>query len=285
MAWDDEDFDIPSNSKTSASWEDEEDDDPLLESWDVDPEEEAKKKKAAKEAEAKAKAEQKAKEDEARKKKEKKRQEMEQFDNLDERSKRELLKKAELSADLNNAADLFGGLGVAGDGDGDDDDFDINEHPREKARRAEAAAAAAAASRKPVLTKDTPLEDHPLFQPTNKQEYEKLRKAVGTALTTLNEDSSLLYASSLAIDLIRDLTQPLSVENTRKVISTLNVIIKDKERQERLARLKKTGGTASGGAGKKKAKPAARPNVGGFKKDDFDDMGGDLDGLDDDDFM
>ncbi|KAG5420865.1 HCR1 [Candida metapsilosis] len=278
MAWDDEDFDIPTTSKASASWEDEEDDDPLLESWDVDPEEEAKKKKAEKEAQAKAKAEQKAKEDEAKRKKEQKRKQMEEFDNLDERSKKELLKKAELSADLNNAADLFGGLGVAGDDDGDDDDFDINEHPREKARRAELAAAA---SRKPVLTKDTPLEDHPLFQPTNKQEYERLRKAVGTALTTLNDDSSLLYASSLAIDLIRDLTQPLSVENTRKVISTLNVVIKDKERQERLARLKKTGGTASGGAGKKKAKPAARPNVGGFKKDEFDD----LDDLDDDDFM
>ena len=281
MAWDDEDFDIPTNSKTAASWEDEEDDDPLLESWDVDPEEEAKKKKAEKEAQAKAKAEQKAKEEETKRKKEQKRKEMEKFDNLDEKSKKELLRKAELSADLNNAADLFGGLGVAADDDNDDDDFDINEHPREKARRAEAEAA----SRKPVLTKDTPLEDHPLFQPTNKQEYEKLRKAVGTALTSLNEDSSLLYASSLAIDLIRDLTQPLSVENTTKVISTLNVIIKDKERQERLARLKKTGGTASGGAGKKKAKPAARPNVGGFKKDDFDDMGGDLDDLDDDDFM
>ncbi|EDK47064.1 eukaryotic translation initiation factor 3 subunit J [Acetobacter pasteurianus] len=277
MAWDDEDFDIPSNSKTAVSWEDEEDDDPVLESWDIDPEEEAKKKKAEQEAEAKKKAELKAKEDEAKKKRDAKKKEMEEFDGLDERTRKELLKKAELNADLNNAADLFGGLGVAEDGD---EDFDINEHPREKARLA----ALQAARSKPVLTKDTPLEDHPLFQPTNKQEYERLRKTLGATLTALSEDSSLLYASSLAIDLIRDLTQPLSVENTRKVVSTLNVVVKDKERQERTARLKKAGGTSTGGAGKKKAKPAARPNVGGFKKDEFDDMGA-FDDLDDDDFM
>ncbi|KAI5961872.1 HCR1 [Candida pseudojiufengensis] len=260
-----------------ASWEDEEiSDEEFISNWDVDPDEEEKKAKEAKEAEAKKKAELKAKEDELKKQKEKKKQEMEQFDGLDERTRKELLKKAELNADLNNAADLFGGLGVADD---TESDFDINEHPREKARKA---ALLEAAQRRPALTKDTPLEDHPLFQPANKQEYERLRKAVGTSLTALNEDSSLLYASSLAIDLIRDLTQPLSVENTRKVISTLNVIIKDKERQERQARLKKTGGTATGGAGKKKAKPAARPNVGGFKKDEIDD---DFDDFDDDDFM
>lgn len=166
---------------------------------------------------------------------------------MDERTRKELLKKAELNADLNNAADLFGGLGVANDDDGDD--FDINEHPRERITKQQLAAAA---SKRPALTKDTPLEEHPLFQPTNKQEYEKLRKTVGTSLTRLNEDSSLLYASSLAVDLIRDLSQPLSVENLRKVISTLNVVIKEKERQERQARLKKAGGTATGGAGKRK---------------------------------
>ena len=285
MSWDDEDFDIPSNSKktVAASWEDEEDDGPVLESWDVDPEEEEKKKKEAKLQEAKRKAELKAKEDAEKAKKDAKRKELEQFDQLDERTRKELLKKAELNADLNNAADLFGGLGVADDND--DDDFDINEHPRERITKQQLAAAAA--SKRPALTKDTPLEEHPLFQPTNKQEYEKLRKTVGTSLTRLNEDSSLLYASSLAVDLIRDLSQPLSVENLRKVISTLKVVIKDKERQERQARLKKAGGTATGGAGKKKAKPLARPNVGGgFKKDAFDDMDdGQFDDLDDDDFM
>jgi translation initiation factor 3 subunit J len=285
MAWDDEDFDIPTNnsSAAAASWEDEEDDDPVLESWDIDPEEEERKKKAAKAAEAAKKAEIKAKEDALKAKKAAKRKELEEFDQLDTKTRKEMLRKAELNADLNNAADLFGGLGVAED---EQEDFDINEHPRERANKQKLAAAAAAS--KPALTKDTPLEEHPLFQPTNKAEYEKLRKTLGTSLTKLGTDSPLLYSSSLAIDLIRDLSQPLSVENLRKVISTLNVVIKEKEKQERQARLKKAGGTATGGAGKKKAKPAARPNVGGggFKKDAFADLDdGQFDDLDDDDFM
>lgn len=283
MSWDDEDFDIPTKSTNApaASWEEEEDDAPILESWDIDEEEEARKKKEAQEKIAKEKAELKKKEEEAKRKKAAKQAEMDAFDSLDPEVRKELLKEAELNADLNNAADLFGGLGVAGDND--DDDFDINAHPRERANKL--AALMAAKNKKPVLTKDTPLEEHPLFQPTNKQEFEKLRKGVATALTGLAEDSSLLYASSLAIDLIRDLSHPLSVENLRKVISTLNVVIKEKERQERQARLKKAGGTATGGAGKKKAKPAARPNVGSFKKNDMDDMGGDFDDFGDDDFM
>ena len=62
--------------------------------------------------------------------------------------------------------------------------------------------------------------------------------------------------------------------------------MKDKERQERQARLSKVkGGTATGGAGKKKVK--AKANLGGaFKKDqdfDVDDMS--YSNFADDDFM
>ncbi|KAK6453689.1 uncharacterized protein RJT20DRAFT_62474 [Scheffersomyces xylosifermentans] len=275
MAWDDEDFDVPSkaNNVAAASWEDEEEDEALLESWDIDEEEEAKKKKEAEAKKAAEKAELKRKQEEAKAKKLgiKPKGDLD-FEDLDEETRKELLKEAELKADLNNAADLFGGLGVAGD-----DEFDVNEHPRERLERARLAAA----QKKPALTKDTPLEEHPLFQPTNKQEYEKLRKAVGGALTKLADDSILNYSTSLAIDLVRDLAEPLSVENLRKLISTLNVTIKDKEKAERLARLKKSGGTATGGAGKKKAK-AAMPNVGGgFKKDAFDGVDDQYDDFDD----
>ena len=168
-----------------------------------------------------------------------------------------------MNADLNNAADLFGGLGVADDND--DDDFDINEHPRERITKQQLAAAAA--SKRPALTKDTPLEEHPLFQPTNKQEYEKLRKTVGTSLTRLNEDSSLLYASSLAVDLIRDLSQPLSVENLRESHKHIKCGDQRQRKTRKTSKIKEAGGTATGGAGKKKAKPLARPNVGGgFKR-------------------
>lgn len=284
MSWDDEDFDIPANSAhAAASWEDEDNDEPLLDSWDIDEEEEERKRK---EAEAKKKEEKallKKKQEEAKNKKlalKKGEKKLLDIDLLDEKTRQEMLRKAELEADLNNAADLFGGLGVAGD-----QEFDLTEHPRERAAKA-AAAQAAASPRPPRITKETPLDVHPLFQPADKLEYEALRKALAQVLTPLSEDSMLNYSSHLAIDLIRDLAKPLSIESVRKVVSTLNVIIKDKEKAERTARLKKSGGTATGGAGKKKAKPAVKTNVSSFKKDVFEDMDSSkYDDFDDDDFM
>lgn len=277
MSWDDEDFDIPTNTKVAAaSWEDEEEED-VLESWDVDEEEEAKKKKAE---EDKRKAEQKKKQEEQKAKKAAAKsgeQKPLEIDTVDEATRRELLRKAELEADLNNAADLFGGLGVA-----DAKLDELTAHPKEIA-----AARAGSPAARPALTKDTPLEQHPLFQPSNKQEFEKLRKTLSPVLTGLAEDSLLNYSSSLAIDLIRDLVKPLSTENTRKVVSTLNVIMKDKEKQDRQARLQKSGGTATGGAGKKKAKPAVKTNANEshFKKDVLDDLDADYGEFGDDDFM
>lgn len=268
MSWDDEDFDIPTSTKAApaASWEEEADDEPLMDSWDVDEEAEAQKKKE----EAAKKAELKKKQDEAKAKKSAAKTgepKLLDIDLMDEETRRAMLKKAELEADLNNAADLFGGLGVA------NDNLDnLTQHPRERA--------AAAAPPPPKFNRNMPLEEHSLFQPANKQEFEKLRKTLAPILTGLAEDQPTSYSSSLAIDLIRDLVQPLSTEQLRKVISTLNVVQKDKERQERQARLRKTGGTATGGAGKKKAKPAMKTNVDDSFKKDLD-----YDNFSDDDFM
>lgn len=278
MSWDDEDFDTGAVGKGAAvaSWEEEENDDEVLESWDIDEEEVARQKKEAEAKKAQEKAELKKKQDLAKAKKLAAKngdKVLLEIDQLDEQTRRDLLKEAEVSADLNNAADLFGGLGIA---------EDINAHPRERITQAQIAAAQ---NKRPVLTKDTPLETHPLFLPANKAEFEKLRKALSTSLTQLAEDQPLNYSSSLAIDLIRDLTQPLSTESVRKLISTLNVTLKDKERADRQSRMKKTGGTATGGAGKKKAKPAANPNVGSFRKDGMDGMDDMDDDFGDDDFM
>lgn len=280
MSWEDEDFDV--NAKTSgaaaASWEDEaENDDPLLDSWDVDEEEEERKKKEAeakkkadKEALQKKQAEQKAKKTAAKKGD---KPALLDIDKVDAKTRAEMLRKAEIAGDLNNAADLFGGLGVA-------EEFDVNEHPKERAAKN---AAASIPRGQPELTKETPLTVHPIFNAESKQDFEKLRKSLSPTLTKLADESSLNYASGLAIDLIRDVSQPLSIENLRKVISTLNVQIREKERIERQNRLKKAGGTATGGAGKKKAKPAVKTNVNeSFKKDTFDD---DLGDFGDDDFM
>lgn len=267
MSWDDEDFDIPTTAKDEpvmASWDDEfnagDDEEPILDSWDAEEKPKPKAKPAAKKADPK-------------KKKDASTKVLLEIDTLDEKTRKELLKKAELESDLNNAADLFGGLGVA------------EEHPRARALRKEQELSAL--SKPAALTKDTPIESHPLFEGETKADYQELRKALSTAITSMHEKSSLNYSSALAIDLIRDISKPMSIESIRQTVATLNVLIKEKERQERQARLAKVrGGTATGGAGKKKAK-AARPNLGGaFKKDQEFDMGSaDFDNFGEDDFM
>lgn len=265
MSWDDEDFDVPAGSDAPVldNWDDE-NDDPLLEgeSWDFD--EDAEKQKKLEEKKKK-----KEEEDKKLAAKNAKLKKLKEFDEADSATRKQMLKTAELDADLNNAADLFGGLGVA------------DEHPRAKALQEEQSAAAKLKSQ--ALTIDTPLTNHPLFQPTNKQEYERLRKALVPVFEELAETSAINYSGSLTVDLIRDISKPLSVENIRKVISTLNVVVKDKERAERQARLAKTGGTSIGGAGKKKGK--AKMNLGGgFKKEEYTDTTNYGD-FDDDDFM
>lgn len=249
-------------------WENEaEDDEPILDSWDVDSDEEREKKKI-KEAELNAKKEKQKAALLAKKnaKLGKKDKTLLEIDLVDEKTRKEMLKKQELEADLNNAADLFGGLGVA-------------DHPRSRI-----------ISNEPKLLKlspETPLTAHPLFNPSTKQDFEKLRKALASNMKQLSEDSSLFYANSLAIDLTRDLCDPLTVEQIRKVISTLNAMVTKKVKDERQARLSKTGGTSLGGAGKKKVK-TAQVNTGpaSFKKDNIEDFyGGSGDGLSDDDFM
>lgn len=270
MSWDDEDFDIPTNSNTAAldSWEDDlvaDDDDPVLESWDVDSDEEREKKATAKKEAELKKAQQKAKLE--AKKNPKKTKTLLEIDLVDEKTRKELLKKAELEADLNNAADLFDGLG-------------LNEHPRSKAGNFSSGNGTL------TLTADTPLTAHPLFNPTSKQDYEKLRKKLSETLLAISDKSTLFYANSLAVDLVRDVCGPLTIEQTRKAISTLNSLVTQKVKDERQARMKKTGGTSTGGAGKKKVK-ADKVNTGpqNFTKDNIDDyMGGDED-FGDDDFM
>ncbi|SCU96286.1 LANO_0E13102g1_1 [Lachancea nothofagi CBS 11611] len=275
MSWDDEDFEVPTSAKNQpvpASWDDEfaavdNDDEAVLESWDAEP---SVKPAASKKPSSKGTAS--GKKDD--KKKSGNDKVLLEIDTLDEKTRKELLKQAEVDADLNNAAQLFEGLGVA------------EEHPRARALRKQNEQESLL--RPASFTKDTPIESHPLFTAAEtKMDFQELRKALATAVTSMNEKSQLNYASGLAIDLIRDVASPMSIESIRQTIATLNVLMKDKERQERQARLAKVrGGTATGGAGKKKAK-AAQANLGGaFKKDqEFDLENADFDNFAEDDFM
>ncbi|SCU85654.1 LADA_0D08812g1_1 [Lachancea dasiensis] len=273
MSWDDEDFEVPTSNKNqpvAASWDDEfgaadDDDELVLDSWDAEPTEEPAKKDSKKAgASGKKDDKKKANGDKV----------LLEIDTLDEKTRKEILKQAEVQADLNNAAELFEGLGVA------------DEHPRAKALRKQQEQESLL--RPASFTKETPIESHPLFTSAEtKMDFQDLRRALATAVTSMNEKSQLNYASGLAIDLIRDVASPMSIESIRQTVATLNVLMKEKERQERQARLAKVrGGTATGGAGKKKAK-AAKANLGGaFKKDqDFDLDNADFDGFAEDDFM
>ena len=265
MSWDDEAINGSMGNDDAVlmdSWDAEiGDDEPVMQSWDAEEEEKKPAPKPKKEQPKKVK---KGKESSAERA-------LLDIDTLDEKTRKELIKKAEMESDLNNAADLFAGLGVA------------EEHPRARALQKEQEEQAL---KRPAFTKDTPIETHPLFNAETKREYQDLRKALTAAITPMNKKSPLNYSSSLAIDLIRDVAKPMSIESIRQTVATLNVLIKDKEREERQARLARVrGGTATGGAGKKKVK--GKTNLGGaFKKDqDFDLDGPDDFEFGDDDFM
>ncbi|KAG0668952.1 Translation initiation factor 3 subunit J component [Maudiozyma exigua] len=269
MSWDDEAINGSMGNDDAVlmdSWDAA--DEPIMDSWDA---EETVQEKPAPKKETKPAATKKAAK--GKDKKTGNEKVLMEIDTLDEKTRKELIKKAEMDSDLNNAADLFQGLGVA------------EKHPRELAMEREAERAAL--MKHAVMTKDTPFEDHPMIaNAETKRDYQDLRKALAKAIIPLNEKSSLNYSSSLTVDLIKDIAKPMSIESIRQTVATLNVLIKEKEKEERQARLAKVrGGTATGGAGKKKAK--GKTNLGGaFKKDnDFDLDSNDYGDFGDDDFM
>lgn len=264
MSWDDDVAIMAENDEAilAESWD--ADESVLMESWDAEPQ--AKPKAAAKKPAAKKPTAKKAVD---------KTTAILDSEDIDEKTRKELLRRAELEADFQHASDLIGDLALA------------EQHPRERASLShnndlELDSMIGGAR----LTRETPIEKHPLFKAQTKKEYQELRKSLATAITTMHENSSLLYASDLAIDLTRDICKPLSIESIRQTVATLNALIKEKEKEERLARLARVkGGTATGGAGKKKAK--GKTNLGGaFKKDqDFDIDDSKFDDFGDDDFM
>ncbi|CAB4253814.1 similar to Saccharomyces cerevisiae YLR192C HCR1 Dual function protein [Maudiozyma barnettii] len=271
MSWDDEAINGSMGNDDAVlmdSWDAAGDDEPIMDSWDAEetteknPEPKKKETKPAAKKAVKGKGKQGGSD-----------KVLMEIDTLDEKTRKELIKKAEMDSDLNNAADLFQGLGVA------------EKHPRELAMERDAERASLL--KHAVMTKDTPFEQHPLISNAEtKRDYQDLRKSLAAAIVPLNEKSSLNYSSSLTIDLIKDIAKPMSIESIRQTVATLNVLIKEKEKEERQARLAKVrGGTATGGAGKKKAK--GKTNLGGaFKKDnDFDLDSNNYDDFGDDDFM
>jgi len=250
---------------------------------DIDELERQKKEKEAKEKAEKEAMKRKQKEALERKKKNKNRKPtLLKIDKVDESTRKQMLKEAQVKSDMRNAADLFAGMKITDNGAKAEEEEDLDkflEGEEEDDNEGES-----------IITEDTPLDVHPLFKVEDKDGYAKLRKALEGEMKKLAKGNPLFYANNLAIDLVVSMCEPLKVEQTRRVISTLNLQIKNKLKDERKARLSKTGGTSLGGAGKKKAK-GKRVNFGSssFRKDDIGGMladegvGGDDFG--DDDFM
>lgn len=124
-----------------------------------------------------------------------------------------------------------------------------------------------------------PLEANALFHPENKQDFEKLRKKLGPIVAQTSNVSGLHYCNSFAIDFVRDVSKPLSLEQLRKLIATLSLLEKEKIKDERAQRMAKVSATA----GKKKAKGRLGISQASLKKDDDKDTTNYDDYSDDDD--
>lgn len=211
--WDDEDYDADlASSNLKASWDDEEED-AAFDSWEnaLDDDDE-KKAPARKHVPLKEKI--KEREEKERLEREAKALALREEN---EAEKKERLKKLEQENDMANVADLMG---------------DIDIHPRAK-QTAKVTAAATQAAAGP-----SKLSDLKIFNPTNKQEFEDLRKTITPILKDLQKVSSIHYPN-LVTDLSRDLTKTLNQDQIRKVISTLNAVLSEKQRADRANRGKK----------------------------------------------
>ncbi|ODQ67038.1 translation initiation factor eIF3 subunit [Nadsonia fulvescens var. elongata DSM 6958] len=257
MSWDDEDFDIPtaSTAVSSGNWDDEEEEAPILDSWETADDDFLEEKKEAPKPAPKKKVPLAVKiaEREAQLQKEK---ELElaknaEFDETPEQ-RRERLKQAELESDLSNANDLFGDLSVIDDRKG-----------LSAQTEATNAAAAAKAAAKPV-----DIAELALFNPETKKDFEVLLKTLTPVITKMAEKSGLLY-SNFIIDLTRDISKPMRVDQIRKASSTINAYASQKDREEKSA-LKKKKKPGLSQASAKTAHSVDTTSYGGY--DDFDDF-------------
>lgn len=162
----------------------------------------------------------------------------------DAAARRARLQRAEIDTDLNHAASLLGSVDI---------------RPRAKA---------VSEASPPKPAEPGKLSDLSLFQPKNKQDFDNLRKTLVPLLTNLNEKHGLHFPN-FAIEFARDLCKPLSSDQTRKVASTVNALVNEKQREERANR-------------GKKAKPVIKQASSKF--DDVKDTTN-YDDFDDDDFM
>lgn len=197
---------------------DDEEEDGVLDSWEAGDSDEEEKPAAPKApTKKKMSIQQKIAEREKKEREERERQAVATKAAEDAESKKQREQKAQVDSDLNNAAALFG---------------EVNLHPKARASAAPAEAPAQEAAGPAKLS------DLAIFKPTNKQEFDNLRKTLAPLLSELSEKSSLQYGN-FVVELARDLAKALTRDQIAKVNSTLNAVASEKQREERANRGKK----------------------------------------------
>lgn len=210
--WDDEEYEVPVAAVSNSF--DDEDDDGVLESWEAAGDSDEESQTVAAPTRKKVPAYIRAAEREAKEQEEREKAAMKAGEE-DPAAKKERLKQLEIENDLNSAAALFGEASL---------------HPREKAAAAKAAQSSFSAPAGPVK-----LSDLAIFKPTNKSEFDSLRKTLAPLVAGLNEKKPLLFGDFVT-SFVRDTCKPLSSAQVQKVVATLNALSNEKAREERMNR-------------------------------------------------
>ena len=203
-------------------FEDEEDDSDVLDSWDAAEDSEVEREKAKKAAEAKAKADAEAaanKKSKAQRIAEHKAERAQRLavggdssdEDEDDATKRLRLRRAEQDADLRNAEDLFGGIGIS-------------------KRNLTVGAAVPIDGKDPNNTVD--LGALPLFNPVTKLQFEQLRN---TMVPLLGAHSSKAHYVLFLQEFSKQLARDLPSDQIKKIASTLTALSNEKMKEEKAA--------------------------------------------------
>ncbi|MCJ1405621.1 Translation initiation factor 3 subunit J component [Xylographa trunciseda] len=228
--WDDEDDSTPPSSPPTAAaiprrskFDDEEDDSDVLDSWDAAEDSEVEAEKAKKVAEVKAKADAEAaanKKSKAQRIEDKRmatmrrkmeEEEEESSSEEDEADKRERLRKTEQESDLKHAEDLFGNIGI------------------NKNRSAPKAVVTADPA---DPTKSVDLSALPLFNPTTKDQFLKLRE---TLVPLLADNSKKAHYILFMQEFTKQIVKDLPSDQIKKISSGLATLSNEKMKEEKAA--------------------------------------------------
>ncbi|KAK9467646.1 eukaryotic translation initiation factor 3 subunit J [Lipomyces arxii] len=235
--WDDEEEEVevsaPARLVPKSKWDDEEDSDTVLDSWDASDDEDKPKPVVAAPPKKTLKQKIAEREEAVRKAAEEKMKKL-QLEQESLNDRRERLKKMQLQSDLDNAADLFGDITnepsltppskkVSGDDENSEESSDEESAEEEP----------------PAPVSVAQLEDLDVMNPKTKAEFEELNTKLTAALVSLSRNP--VYATVFLPQFLKNVVGPLNSEQVRKCASTLTTVSNEKLKEERAADKPKKG--------------------------------------------